>query len=85
MAQNLLKIGTYVINLQCISHVLFNPYYSEAKVYLICHTASGIPCCTKESEGKNEAIELAEIKFTGEEADALRRYFSNAENVTVLL
>jgi hypothetical protein len=78
----LLRIGNSMISPECISHVWFNPCSSEVKVYLFCSNApvEVVGSCVSECGSRIKKIDVAELTFTGEEAEALKRYFADHEN-----
>jgi hypothetical protein len=73
---NLLRIGNYLINPQCIARVLFNTCYSEAEVCLSCSSnlVKIEEPCLREYEGKIEIIDTRTFSVIGEDAKALKRY-----------
>ena len=82
----LLKIGKYLINTQCIVQAWTNSDASEIKVCLSCNNSlvGVVSPCVVENEGKLEKLDAACLNFLGEEASALKSYFTNSENVTAI-
>lgn len=79
----LLRIGKYLINPQCISRVWISPDASQVKVcFSCCNSVVGVvsPCVALNGD-KLEKLDTSEIELLGEEAEALKLYFSNPENV----
>ena len=76
----LLKIGTYLINPQCIVQAWTNFDASEIKVCLSCNNSvAGVESiCVREKEGQLEKVEDVYLTFIGEEAETLKSYFSRA-------
>jgi hypothetical protein len=79
----LLRVGSHLINPECISQVCINPYYSQVKVCLSCSNSTAGTCAAKD-EGKLEKLSVAELEFIGEEAEALKSYFTDSQNVTII-
>jgi hypothetical protein len=77
----LLKIGTYLINPQCIVQAWTNFDASEIKVCLSCNNSvAGVESiCVREKEGQLEKVEDVYFTFIGEEAETLKSYFSRAD------
>ncbi len=61
-----------MINPQCISHIWSNPDSSKVRAYLSC-SGEAAGSCLVESEGKVEILDLTEISFLGEDAEAFIR------------
>ena len=82
----LLKIGTYLINPQCIVQAWTNFDASEIKICLSCNNSvAGVESlCVKENEGQLEKVEDMYLTFIGEEAQTLKSYFTNLENIIIL-
>jgi hypothetical protein len=80
----LLKIGKYLINSQCIVQAWTNSDATEIKVCISCDNSVGgvVNPCVVENEGKLEKLDAACLNFLGEEAEALKFFFSNSENLT---
>ena len=82
----LLKIGKYLINPQCIAQAWTNSDASEIKVCLSCdnRVVGVVSFCVVENEGMLDKLDAACLSFVGEEAEALKSYFTNSENVTAI-
>jgi hypothetical protein len=82
----LLKIGKYLINSQCIAQAWTNYDASEIKICLSCDNSlvGVISPCVVENEGKLEKLDSVCLNFLGEEAEVLKSYFTNSENVTAI-
>ncbi len=81
----LLKIGKYLINPQCIVQAWTNFDASEIKVCLSCNNSVvGVESlCVREKEGQLEKVEDLCLTFIGEEAETLKSYFTNSENIII--
>jgi hypothetical protein len=77
----LLKIGKYLITPQCIVQAWTNSDASAIKVYLFCNnTAVGVESlCVVENKGKLDKLDAECLTFVGEEAEALKSYFTNSK------
>jgi hypothetical protein len=82
----LLKIGTYLINPQCIVQAWTNFDASEIKICLSCNNSvAGVESlCVKENEGQLEKVEDLCLTFIGEEAETLKSYLANSEDIIIL-
>ncbi|MBD2014046.1 hypothetical protein H6F96_08680 [Microcoleus sp. FACHB-53] len=82
----LLKIGKYLINPQCIVQAWTNFDVSEIKVCLSCDNSivEIVSPCLVENEGMLDKLDAACLSFVGEEAEVLKSYFTNSENVTAI-
>ena len=81
----LLKIGKYLINPQCIIQAWTNFDASEIKVCLSCNNSiAGLASfCMRENEGQLEKVEDLCLTFIGEEAETLKSYFNNSEDIII--
>jgi hypothetical protein len=79
----LLKIGKYLINPQCMVQAWTNCDASEIKVWLSCNNSVvGVESlCLRENEGQLEKVEDVCVTFIGEEAEVLKSYFTNSEDI----
>ena len=82
-----LKIGNYLIDPQCIVQAWTNSEASEIKVCLLCNNrALGVVSkCVVENNGELDALDATCLTFLGEEAEALKSYFTNSKDVTTIL
>lgn len=81
-----LKIGKYLINPQCIVQAWTNFDASEIKVCLSCDNTivEVVSSCVLENEGNLDKLDAACLSFVGEEAEALKSYFTNSKDVTAI-
>jgi hypothetical protein len=81
----LFKIGKYLINPQCIVQAWTNFDASEIKVCLSCNNSVvGVESlCVRENEGQLEKVEDVCLTFIGEEAETLKSYFTNSEDIII--
>jgi hypothetical protein len=56
----------------------------EIKVYLSCNNSvvGAVSPCVEENEGHLNKMENVYLTFIGEEAEVLKSYFTNSENLT---
>ena len=82
----LLKIGKYLINPECIVQAWANSDASEIKVWLSCNNnvTEVLSPCVEENEGQLDKLEKACLIFTGEEAETLKSFLTNSENIRVI-
>lgn len=75
-----------MINPQCIAQAWTNSDVSEIKVCLLCDNmvVGVVSSCLVENEGMLDKLDAACLSFVGEEAEALKSYFTNSENVTAI-
>ena len=74
-----------MINPQCIVQAWTNFDASEIKVCLSCNNSiAGAEClCVRENEGQLEKVEDVYLTFIGEEAETLKSYFTNSEDIII--
>jgi len=70
----------------CLVQAWTNSDASEIKVCLSCNNSlvGVVNPCVVENEGKLEKLDAACLTFLGEEAEALKSYLTNSENVTAI-
>jgi hypothetical protein len=79
----LLRIGNYLINPLCIVQAWTNFDASEVKIRLLCNDTiiGDLSPCVVESEGKLEKMDNTDLTLIGEEAQALKAYLDNFEDL----
>ena len=70
----------------CLVQAWTNSDASEIKVCLSCNNSlvGVVSPCVVENEGNLEKLDAACLNFLGEEAEALKSYLTNSENVTAI-
>jgi hypothetical protein len=79
----LLRIGNYLINPLCIVRAWTNFDASEVKICLLCNNTivGDLSPCVVENEGKLEKLGNTDLTLVEEEAETLKAYLDNLEDL----
>ncbi len=81
MVMALLRIGNYLIDSQCIVMAHIASSSSQVIIHLSCcaDAFEGVSPCLVKTEEKLKKFDTELLTFVGEEAEALKLYFTNLQ------